>query len=44
MNINLYDVLSVIGKEVTVEASIGSLQEDFQGEQLELNSKQPFTV
>lgn len=44
MNINLYDVLSVIGKEVTIEASIENLLEDFQGEQLELYTKQPFAV
>ena len=44
MNINLYDVLSVIGKEVTIEASIENLLEDFQGEQLELHTKQPFAV
>ena len=38
MNINLYDVLTVVGKEMSIETSLEQLQEDFQGEQLVLNS------
>ncbi len=44
MNINLYEVLTVVGKEMSIETSLEQLQEDFQGEQLVLNSKEPFCV
>ena len=44
MKLNLYDVLSVAGKELTVQAEIGELQECFQGENLRIQGKEPFHV
>ncbi len=44
MNINLYDVLSVVGKEISVQAQLEELQEDFSGERMVLYSKDPFSV
>lgn len=44
MRINLYDILSVVGKEMTVKADIDFPQIDFQGEPIELTCKEPFDV
>lgn len=44
MRINLYDILSVVGKEMTVEANMDCKQIDFQGEPIELICKEPFLV
>lgn len=44
MRINLYDVLSAIGRETTVEAVFSGRQITFQGELLELSGKASFMV
>lgn len=44
MKINLYDVLSVAGKEMTVTAQMEEQSEAFQGEALKINGKEPFDV
>lgn len=44
MRINLYDILSVTGKEKTVRVQMEELQEIFQGESLRIQCKEPFDV
>lgn len=44
MKINLYDVLSVSGKEMTVTAQMEERSEAFQGETLKICGKEPFDV
>lgn len=44
MVINLYDILSVTGREMTVKADLDCRQIDFQGEKLLLTCKEPFDV
>lgn len=42
--LNLCDVLSVVGRETTVETEIGKLQARFQGEDITVTCKGPFEV
>ena len=44
MKINLYDVLSVVGKELTIQADVDNLEGDFQGESLKINSEGAFDI
>lgn len=44
MIINLYDVLSVSGRELTVEADLKDTQVMFQGESMDINYKNPFCI
>lgn len=44
MRINLYDILSVKGKELSVEILLEDRQEVFQGETLDIVCKEPFKV
>lgn len=44
MKINLYDVLSVTGRELTVKADVSDLCGNFQGESLKIGSKDSFDV
>lgn len=44
MRINLYDILSVVGQEKTVNTRIEELQETFQGELLKIWCKEPFDM
>lgn len=44
MRINLYDILSVIGQEKTVNVQMKELQETFQGEPLRIQCKEPFDL
>ncbi len=44
MMLNLCDVLSVVGREETLQAEIGELQGHFQGEDILVTGKTPFEV
>lgn len=44
MRINLYDILSVAGKEMTVKVQMEELQKTFQGESLRILCNKPFDV
>lgn len=44
MKINLYDVLSTVGRELVVEADFSSKQVTFQGETISVAGKAPFEV
>lgn len=44
MKINLYDILSVIGKELSVEALLEDSQVIFQGEAFDITRKEPFKI
>lgn len=44
MIINLYDILSVQGKELTVEANLKETQVIFQGETLKITFDKPFYI
>ena len=44
MIINLYDILSVPGKELTVEAGLEEARVTFQGEALDITYEKPFYI
>ncbi|MCR5702050.1 MAG: DUF177 domain-containing protein [Lachnospiraceae bacterium] len=44
MIINLYDIISVAGKQQQVDVNIDGLQGDFGGEMLKIFTKEPFTL
>ena len=44
MMLNLYDVLSVVGQETTVQMQVSELQASFQGEDILVTGEKPFDV
>ncbi|MGN0437973.1 MAG: YceD family protein [Lachnospiraceae bacterium] len=44
MKINLYEIMSVVGKEITIDASLDSLEGKFQGELFCVYAKDNFQV
>lgn len=44
MRINLYDILSVVGKELIVEVQPEEMKGSFQGEELDISVKGPYSV
>ena len=44
MRINLYDILSVVGKELTLEVQPKEIKGSFQGEELDISFESPFSV
>lgn len=44
MMLNLYEILSVVGREATMQTELGCLQTCFQGENVTVTCKNPFEV